>query len=276
MKSGNLANLERGIMKREVLMWGIIVALIVGALIASAPKAEPMAIDFTNTASQRVTFSNSVGVLDQKSIFIWVDLDSFGDTSTGAYLLSRSDPSLPISWYTNFFTSTKMFSLSVAAGMGGGVWATNNDTVATGKHLYVATFDSTSIANDPIFYIDGAPVAVNELQAPTVPFSTELNHDFILGGFTTTKSPDARIMKSFVLPFIATADQVKKEWDSRGAGGLSKQAVFCPQLIGAKGLQAFDGTTLTADNLIVDPCSGSNGIPNGSPVGVGETYLSIK
>ena len=234
-----------------------------------------MAIEFSNTAQQRVTFSSTVGALPQKSIVIWIDLESFGDTTNQASLLSRSHPSLPISWYTAIYTGSERFVLAVDASGLGGVWATNNNAVTTGNHLLVATYDGTSVANDPAFYIDGVSVAVNELQTPSGTVSTEANHDFILGGFYTTKSHDGKILLPATYNRIITPAEVAGIWNSKGKlprNGL----VFCPYMIGAKGLQAFDGATLAAGNTIVDPCSGAVGVPNGDPIGVAESYLSLK
>ncbi len=61
----------------------------------------------------------------------------------------------------------------VARGWGGqafenrGFWRTDNGTIQTGQWYHVAvTYDYSSTANDPVFYIDGVSVNVNETETP--------------------------------------------------------------------------------------------------------------
>jgi len=276
---------------KENLFWIIITALLVVTLIVSAPKDQPMAIDFEYASRPQYIDYGSVDALKgltNQSVCIWMKPES---NYAFQHLFDINSPIVAsvsvIGGYSYMNNNGKIRFLS-SFGTGedtkGGWDSTNSVITAGAENLICITYNNSSTSNDPVLYSNGASVAVTEVQAPSGPLVDYAASPYTKIGIGYTSGVgdplgtqfDGVIRKIFVLPFIATADQIKNEWDSRGAGGLSRRSVFCPILYGAKGLQAFDGATLAAGNLIVDPCSGATGVPTGSPVGVGETYLSIK
>ena len=235
-----------------------------------------MAIEFTNVNSQNVVYSTDPFTdLTTKTIVYWIDLDSFGDTSNGAGLMSKG------AWVFYIATSSERLVYRDYFTGDLGTWATAINTMTTGKHLVAVAYDHSSAANDPVFYIDGASSATTEVNTPTGSFFSDAAYDLTFGGFTdgipiTFKSPDGKFLKILVYNRILAATEIADIYNSRGASYPRNGLVFCPQLIGAAGLQVFDGTTLAACNTIVDKCSGALGVPNGNPIARGETYLSVK
>ena len=235
-----------------------------------------MAIEFTNASSQNVVYSTDPFTdLTTKTIVYWIDLDSFGDTSTGAGLMSKG------AWTFYIATSSERLVYKDYFSDFPGTWTTAINTMTTGKHLVAVSFDNSSAANNPVFYIDGSSSATTETSTPVGSFFSDAAYDLTFGGYTdllpqTTKSIGGKFMKILVYNRILTPAEVLDIYTSRGASYPRNGLVFCPQLIGAAGLQVFDGTTLAACNTIVDKCSGALGVPNGNPIARGETYLSVK
>lgn len=255
-------------MKREYVMWLIVAVLVVGALLLGTQKVDKMAIDFTNTSNQLINFGDVASGLSQKSISFWVNLDSFGDTSNPATIISKGSSN----WYIYFGTSTETIKLYRDFAILGGLWTSANNTVTTGIHHYAITYDESSTANNPIIYIDGVSTSVTETVPPYGTLVVDTGNDLVLG-YPSAKSIDGKLSDIRIYNRILTADEVLAIYNARGRDNIRNGLVFCPFLKGAKGLQAFDGATLAAGNTIVDPCSGAVGVPAGNPVGVGETYL---
>jgi hypothetical protein len=268
---------------REKLFWIIMLALLVCTMLLSAvlPKGEVMAIDFAGLSyNQYIKFSDIGNIVlpSEMSLGLWYELDNLPAADSTAFISVLGGNVKYYLWPGNV-SGNKWFFTFDGFSTRGGVWSISNTFGTASKNLIVVTYDSSSYLNDPIIYVNGVSRSVAEVTTPSgTPVAKSGNEDLYIGGagISLYDAPDGRSHKSFILPFIATADQIKGEWDSRGAGGLSRRAVFCPVLYGAKGLQVADGVTLSTSNLIIDPCSGASGTPTGSPVMVGEQYLSIR
>jgi len=257
------------VLKKEIGLW--IVALFVLVVSIVFGKQETMAIDFTNTSNQLINFGDVASGLSQKSISFWVNLDSFGDTSNTATIISKGS----LNWYIYFGTSTETIKLYRDFATLGGLWTSANNTVTTGIHHYAITYDESSTANNPIIYIDGVSTSVTETVSPDGTLVVDTGNDLVLG-YPSAKSIDGKLSDIRIYNRILTADEVLAIYNARGRDNIRNGLVFCPFLKGAAGLQAFDGATLAAGNTIVDPCSGATGTPNGDPVGIGETFLLQK
>jgi hypothetical protein len=137
-------------------------------------------------------------------------------------------------------------------------------------HIAV-TYDRSDIGNDPIIYIDGISAAVTEIGAPSGSLYDESDDTLYLSGDDALITiHDLRIYNR-----ILTPAEILEIYTARGCDNILSGEVFAPLMTGAAGLQAFDGVTLATANTITDPYSGATGVPAGSPVGRGETYLSV-
>jgi len=267
-------------MKKEMVMWLIVAVLVVGLLLGTQ-KAETMAISF-DTAGDRVEFdTDAIYNLTQKTIVGTINangLDSFENTAVAGFIISFFNSSgygvgvEDNAVYGNvnalyFFQTTTVQT---------GAWTSPQNSIAAGGEIaFAISYDKGSTSNDPIFYINGAPVATTEISAPTGSFTETNTANAIIGtindgGYYTF---DGIIRDIRIYNRILTAAEIAQIYSARGRDNIRNGLVFCPFLNGAAGLQVFDGATLAAGNTIVDPCSGAVGVPAGNPVGVGETYL---
>jgi hypothetical protein len=156
-----------------------------------------------------------------------------------------------------------------AEGQFGGWKTSTNDLVGTGLYTIAVTFDRTNVANNPIFYINGASVGITEYATP---IGVAVNHDDVplllgyAGVFTN--------YNTLVYNRILSEAEILDLYNSRGADHNDYGLVFHAPCIGATGIQTFDGATLGATNYVYDRISGLKGTPSGSPVGVADTVLT--
>lgn len=258
----------------------LIVLLLAITLFVAAFGRKDMGIRFTHDPTdQTVEFADASAMtgLTQKSIVVHVKFENIYALTHIIGLLSNTYN--VDEFYDIFYNNevTPHLSFSQAWSGGGGQWRIVTALSPHVEYDIAITYDSSSTSNDPVFYINGVSQSVLETTAPSGSLVTGTNTNFeISSSLGVFSSIDGTIGKAFIYNRILTASEILDMYTSRGASYPRNGLVFCPVLWGAKGLQAFDGATLGATNLIVDPCSGATGVPTGNPVGVGETYLSIK
>jgi len=262
-------------MKKEIVMWLIIAVLVVG-LILGTQKAETMAIDLTNTNTQGINFGAVPGVqnLANKSISFWINQDTLADGRTiNLYPAGASDEVFYVD-----FNSIASGDLQFVTGWSTstiGSWKIAGSTFSAGTTYKIGiTYNNSSVTNDPIIYVNGVSVSVTEVITPVGTYLSGTDNDLVIGyPGVAVNTIDGKVSDARIYNRILTADEDAQIYSARGRDNIRNGLVFCPFLVGAKGLQAFDGAALAAGNTIVDPCSGAVGVPAGNPVGVGETYL---
>jgi len=267
-------------MKREYVMWLIIAVLVVGALLLGTQKADSMAIDFeASTGDQNISFGEVTALegLGTRSICSWFKIES--NTSFGHLfnINTAISDDLTDGGYNILLPSGKIRFVPMWTG-GAAAWDSDAALSTATEYLVCITYDSSSTANNPIFYVNGSSVTLTEIAAPSgtlIDKSTTTPITKFGNGVTGDSNTrfDGIIRDIRVYNRILTAAEAAQMYSARGRDNIRNGLVFCPFLKGAAGLQAFDGATLAAGNTIVDPCSGAVGVPAGSPVGVGETYL---
>jgi hypothetical protein len=254
-------------MRKEIGLWIVVIVLLVSVCFGT--RQETMAIRFTNVDNQKVAFGDIGANINPKTISFWIYINSSPDVeewfSKGA------------KWFLYYSSFNKRLGFTQSFATSSGYWVTDTNSIvdSTNYHI-VISYDNSSYLNNPVFYINGALVNSTEITTPSSEaVSSDSGISFSIGESSNTgvKSPDGRITGFRIYNRILTAAEVLTIYNSRGADNIRNGLVFCPFLKGAAGLQVFDGATLAAGNTIVDPCSGAVGVPAGSPVGVGETYL---
>lgn len=227
-----------------------------------------MAIEFNNTLGQRIDFGNEpLTDLAQKTIVAGFSLDSFGDGTNPALFISKG------LWYPYLATSSEkiIFMQDFYPSSSGG-WSTPNNSIDVGENLVVVKYDNSLTTNDPVILINNVAQAITEFGTPSGTARSDADWPLAIG-HPNGRSIDGKVRLLLIYNRILTAEESTRIHVSRGRDFPRDGLVFCPFLVGAAGLQAFDGATLAAGNTIVDPCSGAVGVPYGDPVGVGETYL---
>ena len=263
-------------MKREWVMWLIIAVLVVGALLLGTQKAETMGVKVTGEASyiNYGVLSTDLAAATQKTISSWVNIDSAATAVTKAFIIVDIEgAAFTTGFYFHKYTTENNVTFLKGYSTVQGIWQTNEVlSLNTWYHLAVS-YDESNIANDPIIYINGVAQSIDVKQTPVGSLQSDTSDSIFSPFVGLATTPYGTVADLRIYNRILTAAEVAQIYSARGRDNIRNGLVFCPFLKGAAGLQAFDGATLAAGNTIVDPCSGAIGVPAGSPVGVGETYL---
>lgn len=160
------------------------------------------------------------------------------------------------------------YTRTCTGGSGFAQWQSNTDLMLLNVVRQVAiTHDLTSLANDPLFYLDGVSTTVTEQQTPTTAYRTTGATNCIIGGKAGTSSVEplgGHLYQLLIYNRILSPAEISYSYNSKLAIPIRNGLVFAPNLLGAQGVQ--DGDTLTSSNKIKDIVSGSLGTPNGNPI----------
>jgi len=245
-------------------------------LVSCGAKEKEMAIDFGGVDGQYIDFGSPSAVdnLTQKTVSWWAYLDGYGESGYGTHFSKSLNNGWEI-WNQSDGVLVYYHSFSGVNGR----WHSAASSYSLSNFVHFAlSYDSSSTLNDPLLYVNGAAVSMTEIASPAGSSIDDSAQNLYIGNGvqSTNYAIDGKVSGVRIYNRILTADEVATIYSARGADNIKNGLVFCPVLYGAKGLQVFDGSTLSTANLIIDPCSGASGVPTGSPVAVGETYLSIK
>jgi len=238
-----------------------------------------VAIDFTaSTTNQGVVFGD-VSVLKSltnKTICASVNAESFGTFNT-IFHINHSAVGATLKGYALLLSTGK---IRFAVGWTGSTaevayWDSDAALSLSTNYRICVTYNNSSTANDPIFYVNGASVALTEVGAP-VGTVIDSGGTTKIGGYgIASGSPfDGLVGNAMVYNRIFSAAEALEDYASRGASHNDYGLVFHAPCISAAGIQTFDGATLTATSYIYDRISGLKGTPAGNPVGVADTVLT--
>lgn len=160
-----------------------------------------------------------------------------------------------------------------------GFWRSDTSISTDAWTHFAVTYDKSSVLNDPLIYINGDADLVTEVSSPSGTYLSGTGGSFYLGASLTggvNKSFVGKIACFYVIPRILSAAEIADAYNSRLAIPNYNGLVFAPNLVGAKGLQTFDGATLSSSNTMIDNISGAVGTPSGNPVGAADTYLTYE
>ncbi len=188
------------------------------------------ALNFASASTQYVNAGSGAIVDDivNLSTCAWVkpnsSLTTYGDITTKynnsglgwQMLLDYSTFSnLGISFYRTFSTT---------AG-----WWFGTTTIPYNQWSHVCvTYNNSSVANDPVFYVNGALTTTYENQAPVGTASSEATGDMYIGAYNNTGTPgelfDGVIDEARVYNRIITASEVKSLYDAGSANKANTSA----------------------------------------------------
>lgn len=234
-------------------------------------------IKFSETFPQYINFGNGFRTgLSSRTVLWWAYFDAF-TTSVIHGVAWVATPPTDEQFYSFTSSGAPVGNLSVVAKFSGSTatWRTNSAYSTTGQwYQFGITYNNTSTANDPIIYVNGAAVAITETTAPSGTYNTGSTSQTFITGASGGNTINGKTAGLCVYNRILTATEIADAYASRKAIPTYQGLVFAPNLLGAAGLQTFDGTTLAAGNTIADSISGALGTPTGSPVGRGDIYLN--
>lgn len=265
----------------------LLLILIVGC--NPAPKDVcDMAVDFTSGSDQIIDFGNvpAIDNMTAYTLMSWINIDSVGENNQGR-IYNTWEFAAPAT--TGFaFGTLNVLRISFQAYWGDngndslGSWATvdNTLTITTWYHVAV-TYDGSVFSNDPVFYVNGVAQTLGPDTNPTNghtyrPGTGDLkigNRDFVSDSLN--QDFDGLIEDARIYNRVLSATEILEIYNSRAIIVNDNGLVFHCPLIGAGGLQSYDGATLGASNLLVDRINGATGAPASNPVGAGSTQLNI-
>jgi len=232
----------------------------------------PMSVDMPGAGTVYVKWTAPAAVngLSQKTVSIWIKHDDLTDDGT---LFDLFGSGTNETFYLYFVAgSAQKIELAVSTSATAGTWRTTNNVVTdTGLwYMVTVTYNNGSLSNDPIFYINGASVAITETSTPTGTIDTGTSSDFYIGDPGATFNPNGRVADLRVYNTILSAADILALYN---AGAFSPSydtnLVFHAPLTNAKNLGGadFNGYTLTSSTTLVDRINCAVGTPSGSPLG---------
>lgn len=171
--------------------------------------------------------------------------------------------------YSTGYDAGKISYLARWSG-GNADWYSTNDVLSTGEQEIAITYDASSAANNPIFYVNGVSVAVTSTGARSGSYVTGTNCDIRIGS-SVIPSTICTIRRILRYNRILSASEILEAYNSKLAVPSWRGLVFAPPLWAVK-----DGQALGASDVVRDLISGASGVPTGSPIGRGDNVLTIE
>ncbi len=171
-------------------------------------------------------------------------------------------------WYMDTFDGNIGFVQKFSVSLG--QW--NTAAPSPGRwHSFIVSYNNSSSANNPIFYLNGISVSVTEI--PPAPSGTAVAETSNIDiGYDASYSPSTfngklkdmriynRILTQAEVTILATSSNINKHVVQDGL------VFWCP-CAGTAGVTTFEGLTLTSSHKILDIIGSNQGTPAGSPIG---------
>jgi hypothetical protein len=181
-----------------------------------------------------------------------------------------------ISFYLD--TSHKL-SVSVGGTTSYGGWRYDTALSTDTAYRVAFTMDLSSIANNPVIYVNGVSVAVTEFATPAGTFRPDYTAQTVylgrMGIPSATDYAKGIQYQTLVYDRILSAAEIADANASRKFIPTHQGLIFCPQLFGASG-GVSDGSTLSSSNLITDVVNGARGVPAGGPILLADTLMILE
>lgn len=233
---------------------------------------EPVTVEFAGGTSTDVIdfgYVKSINDISKRTYSAWIYVDAIpsGIDYDVVYHI-RSNPGAN---YIFLYDSRMYFWCGFSTA--GGAWRTNTNPFSTGvwNHI-VVTFDDSISSNDPIFYINGSSVTVNESTAPSGTVIDTSRGTLTIGNTKGAGSSvfdhalDGKIFDFRIYNRILTAAEVTTLYNS----GNPDHTLVTDGLV-FQGLSTYTdrplaaGHVLTSTDRLVENIIRAVGIPNGSP-----------
>jgi len=146
-----------------------------------------------STINQRINFGTALGVIPQKTILLWINLN---DVTNPQSLCGKWVG--PTSGWTPFVMSSDVgFTYKWSTTPGQNVlWTTTSFPIAsTGvNYQIVITYDHSSTSNNALIYVNGSNVVATRFQTPSGSPLDLAGDDFSIGAvYSTDKFPNGKI-----------------------------------------------------------------------------------
>ena len=236
-----------------------------------------MSVEFDGTNQQFIDYGlvSALHNIAQKTVMVFFALDT---VPSPVELVDKGANLAGSGWFVGHSDTVNVNSFIYVHTWSGanGVWRSDANVATTSVRDFTVTYNRGNTANDPIFYVDGSSVNVNESSNPAGTVDDDSGQDFWVGGVDSGAAPamDGNMFGLFVWDRLVSAVDIASMSSKRSVTGHGAGLIFSEKFIGAAGLQVYDGTSLSAANKFVDDISGIQGTPTNSPVGRSDTYMS--
>lgn len=224
-----------------------------------------MPYQFNQSSNQNINYGQVAGAigLSIKTIEMWIYVTSylssgFGtlftvfdgtgtDTDEYCYILNPASSAKKLAFFQHFSTTD-------------GTWTSTNDILVSGTWQHFAiTYNGTSIANDPIFYLNGSAVPTTENSTPAGGIRTgTANNNLYVG--TPATSPKMIIDGVRYYNRILSATEILNNYNIKKNIPNFNGLVFAPNFL--------------TNGASRDFISGATGTFVGSPVFVANSFLN--
>lgn len=236
-----------------------------------------MGIRLEQNTEQQISFGeiNALKSLGTRTFSVWfkgafrLNVNVFGGSGTytpGGYIVSG--------YHTGFLSFISHWTSSIN---NIAYWFKSGLSIPQDAWTHVCvSYNSGSTTNDPLVYVNGELQNITKLQAPsgTLIDSSANDCKTQIGPLYVEDPPISYTVAGVrIYNRILSAAEIALLYAGRGRDNLRNGLVFHPFLKGAAGLQACDGATLAAGNVLKDALTGASGVPTNSPVGVGDDHL---
>ncbi len=261
IKQGGIIHVEYGVKQNDSYLSG---------------QLNPVTVEFRGGSySDTMGYGvlKQVNSLTTQSYSFWLNLDSL--PGAGDYDLIYQRYSYPGAFSISLNDSKIRFAHNFSSAAG--VWVSNSNPFSTGAWVHlVFTYDNSSTANDPVFYVNGVSIAKTETQTPSGTASLPEEAKLFIGNSPNVSTGlndiaiDGKMFDPRVYNRVLTAAEVTTLYNA----GVPDHTLVTSGLV-------FQGFSVKADNGDADSLAGytlsSNdrlieniiravGIPNGSPI----------
>jgi hypothetical protein len=254
IKQGGIVNVEYGVKQNDSYLSG---------------GLNPLNIEFNGT-DQSISYAQNAVCADLVNIsvstWVYIDtLDSVARRVVSKGLYSSSGWELDVQDYAAGSRAKALEWWYGFSGVGGQAGWKSVNSLTTGLHFLVVTYNNSSTANAPIMYVDGASVAVTVHNAATGTAGTDKAYPLEIGGQTGAYF-DGKIFDPRVYNRILTAAEVTTLYN----GGTPLSTLVTTGLV-FQGMATYTdrplaaGTVLTSTDRLTENILRAVGIPNGSP-----------
>ena len=254
IKQGGIINVEYGVKQNDSYLSGAL---------------NPVTVEFAGTTSEDgITFGVLPQTLDlvDRSYSFWIYPDTYSVAGDGDVIFSLGE--------TIYLTTNKM--VFIMPFTTSGIWTTDVNVPALGAWSHIVlTYNKSSTTNDPIIYVNGAPVTVTEFTTPVGAALSEYGNSFDVGNNSQLSSPyggslNGKLFDPRMYNRILSAAEVTTLYNA----GVPDETLVTDGLV-FQGLAVYAdqgddaslaGTVLTSTDRLIENALRAVGIPHGSPV----------
>ena len=229
-----------------------------------------MAVDFTAASSQYLDCGSNAS-LDNIQTAITLAAWVYPDDISAAYhaFLTKYGAAGP-GWMLEWNPGNLYYFCSRATTYG--LWHSTTSLNTTSWQHIVCTYNGSSTANDPIFYINGISAGCTEDSTPSGALSDDSANKVNIcrrediGMHVDGRTEDVRIFNRILTPSEAAILAAGYR------GPLGGEVMWLP-MDGARATPVFDGATLAVNTNYLNDVSGNgnHGNPTGNPLGKAST-----